>query len=340
MQRQNSVSFAVVGAGVAFALLVPMARASAAELFAYWALEETDAAAAAADSGPSGLAGTLLPGVNPDVDGAPGFGSGAEFDGTVNGSIDLGANSPLGELLSDFSIVAWIFPTALTGKNRIIGSLQPNGWGFGPRNNNQLEVTTFDVKDYRASVDLLQEEWTHVAVVLDANADATFYVNGIMISTDPAGGPARLSFDNFYIGRAASSAEYFTGRLDEVAVFDGSLTEDDIIDIMEDGVLPEVGPTEPEFRRGDAANDGTVNISSAIFILSFLFTDTVDSLPCMEAGDINNDGLVNLTDPVNLLNHLFGTAAPPEPPGLTDCGPDPDQPDSPGDLGCEEYTTC
>ena len=94
------------------------------------------------------------------------------------------------------------------------------------------------------------------------------------------------------------------------------------------------------FRRGDAGNTGGVNISSAILLLNFLFTDLVNVLPCEEAGDIDNDGAVNISDPINLLNHLFGTFPPPAPPGLENCGLDPDEPGSPGDLGCETYTTC
>jgi hypothetical protein len=94
----------------------------------------------------------------------------------------------------------------------------------------------------------------------------------------------------------------------------------------------------PQFRRGDPANTGSVNITSAISILNYLFTGVVTEPPCLEAGDINNDGSVNITDPVNLLNHLFGTAPPPAPPGLESCGPDPDEPGTPGDLGCAQYT--
>ena len=102
----------------------------------------------------------------------------------------------------------------------------------------------------------------------------------------------------------------------------------------------ETGPERARFRRGDAGDTGSVNISSAIFILSFLFSDTVDRLSCMETGDVDNDGSVNISDPVNLLNHLFGTAPPPAPPGLENCGEDPDAPGTPGDLGCESYTSC
>ena len=55
---------------------------------------------------------------------------------------------------------------------------------------------------------------------------------------------------------------------------------------------------------------------------------------------IDNDGSINLTDPVNLLGHLFNSQPPPAPPGPESCGPDPDESGSPGDLGCEQYTSC
>jgi hypothetical protein len=100
------------------------------------------------------------------------------------------------------------------------------------------------------------------------------------------------------------------------------------------------GEGRNEFRRGDPGDSGSVNITSAIFILNFLFTGVVDTPPCLDAGDVNNDGAVNITDPVSLLNHLFGTAPPPAPPGLESCGPDPDEPGAPGDLGCERYASC
>ncbi len=314
---------------------VTQVSCSLVELFAYWPLEEEDPEDPAEDLGPNGIDGAYLIGVTPGEDGAPGFGGGAMFDGTIDGSIDLGADNPLGELLSDFSIVAWMYPTDLTGKNRIIGSLQPNGWGFGPVESNILEVTTFGVKDYRVNVDFLQEEWTHVAVVLDENADATFYVNGELIGTDPAGGPARPSFDNFYLGRAASSAEYFTGFLDEIAVFSGSLTQDQIIDIMEEGVLPEPEPTEPEFRRGDVNVDGRVDLSDGVNTLNFLFSGGADP-SCADASDTDDDGNIAINDAVGVFNSLFAGGADPAPPGPQNCGVDPTE----DPLTCMNYPAC
>lgn len=94
------------------------------------------------------------------------------------------------------------------------------------------------------------------------------------------------------------------------------------------------------FRRGDPTDSGTVNISSPIFILNFLFGGGEFVPACKEAADINNDGQVNVTDPVNLLNHLFGTGAAPAEPGLSECGLDPDEPGSAKDLGCDRYDSC
>ena len=59
--------------------------------------------------------------------------------------------------------------------------------------------------------------------------------------------------------------------------------------------------------------------------------------------DVNDDGSVNITDPISLLTFLFGGGAeqpmPPAAPGTPDspCGPDPE---GSVDLGCESYTSC
>jgi thermitase len=58
------------------------------------------------------------------------------------------------------------------------------------------------------------------------------------------------------------------------------------------------------FVRGDTNSDGELDISDAIFILSFLF-DSGRALSCRDAADANDDGLIDLSDPVQLLDYLF-----------------------------------
>jgi hypothetical protein len=76
-----------------------------------------------------------------------------------------------------------------------------------------------------------------------------------------------------------------------------------------------------DILRGDANNDGRVNLADSIFIQAWLFQG--GSAPmCMDAADVNDDGAVNMADPVYLNSFLFlGGSAPPRPyPG---CGQDP-----------------
>jgi hypothetical protein len=83
--------------------------------------------------------------------------------------------------------------------------------------------------------------------------------------------------------------------------------------------------TEPAFLRGDANDDGFVDISDPITILNALFVGA-DSNPCADANDANDDGTVDISDGISLLLFLFqGTASirPPYPdPGID---PTPDE---------------
>jgi hypothetical protein len=97
---------------------------------------------------------------------------------------------------------------------------------------------------------------------------------------------------------------------------------------------------EIKFHRGDLNNDGKADVSDGLCLLEFLFAS--GRVTCREAADTNNDGRVDCSDVVSILGYLFlGTKPPvdPGPPGFP-CGPDPDEPGSPLDLGCESYATC
>ena len=63
------------------------------------------------------------------------------------------------------------------------------------------------------------------------------------------------------------------------------------------------------FRRGDANLDEHVNISDAVFVLTYIFRQG-DASRCPDAADVNDDGTVNLADAVVLLAHLFTDVSP------------------------------
>ncbi len=79
---------------------------------------------------------------------------------------------------------------------------------------------------------------------------------------------------------------------------------------------------ERSFRRGDASDDGEVDIADAVGILGCKFLG--ESCPvCRDAADVSDDGQLDITDAIALLGFLFLGGPPPAPPGPTDCGLDP-----------------
>jgi hypothetical protein len=91
----------------------------------------------------------------------------------------------------------------------------------------------------------------------------------------------------------------------------------------------------PEFRRGDATDDGVVDIADAVLTLRRLFLREGDLL-CFDAADSNDDGGLDVADPLATLFAVFVGTPPLPGPGPTDCGAD-----STGDaLGCDVSTSC
>lgn len=79
-------------------------------------------------------------------------------------------------------------------------------------------------------------------------------------------------------------------------------------------------PPSDEFIRGDANNDGSVNIADVISLLGSLFAGDPPPV-CPDAGDFNDDGGQNIADAITLLGNLF-SAGPPLPPPFPNCGED------------------
>ena len=86
------------------------------------------------------------------------------------------------------------------------------------------------------------------------------------------------------------------------------------------------------FRRGDADNDGLVNLTDGITLLNFLFLNG-PAPACAKAADANDDGELNITAALYLFNFLFvnGPALPP--PGNSTCGTD----ETRDDLDCATW---
>jgi hypothetical protein len=85
----------------------------------------------------------------------------------------------------------------------------------------------------------------------------------------------------------------------------------------------------PQFQRGDANDDGRIDMSDSIMVLGWLYLGGEEP-GCLAACDANGDAAVDLSDAVYVLAHLFLGGNPPAAP-FPDCGQG-----SPSDaaLGC------
>ena len=119
--------------------------------------------------------------------------------------------------------------------------------------------------------------------------------------------------------------------------------KDNDCDQLLDAADPDCQTLAPKFFRGDADDNGKLELTDAVRILGFLFLGAPRPT-CLDAGDADDNGKLELTDAVRILGYLFlGSVAPafPGPPGDGNaCGTDPTPGDSEADLGCESYTKC
>lgn len=92
----------------------------------------------------------------------------------------------------------------------------------------------------------------------------------------------------------------------------------------------------PQFRRGDANDDGLFDVSDCVYSLAALIIVGAPQPPCIAAGDANGDGLFDISDPVFALAAIFIPGSPTTPaPGSMSCGVDPNPV-----LACDTYTSC
>ena len=95
------------------------------------------------------------------------------------------------------------------------------------------------------------------------------------------------------------------------------LQADPILDLNGNGLLD---ACEVRLVRGDANEDGTIDISDAVRLLLVLFSGRSPPV-CLDALDANDDSAIDISDPVGILAFTLTGGFPPPSPGAT-CGID------------------
>jgi hypothetical protein len=161
--------------------------------------------------------------------------TGLHFDG-ANDNVSLPVSTPVPTGNSNYTIEAWIKPTAM-GVYGIIG------WGSYGTNNtvNALRLTPTGVHNYWWGNDLsvttgsLVGAWHHVAATFDGTT-RKIYVDGILLGSDNPGNlHAVPNASSLAIG-VTNSNEYFPGSIDEVRVWNRALCLSEIQNNMNCGL--------------------------------------------------------------------------------------------------------
>jgi hypothetical protein len=144
------------------------------------------------------------------------------------------APSRVNALVNNFTVMAWIKPTTVSGAHRVFSSLSgSNGaWGFGI-NGQKMRFTDYGNYDSDSTnAPILPNVWQHLAVVKSSTAGVQFYVNGSLSFTDSAH-PGNLTIapnsTTAWHLLSGPSSEYFLGGVAEIRLYDTALNPAEIL---------------------------------------------------------------------------------------------------------------
>lgn len=169
-------------------------------------------------------------------------GGALSFDG-VNDLVTIADSAAL-DLTTGMTLEAWIYPTALGAGWRTVLMKEFSG---------ELTYTLYANEDVSVpagyvrvgtgsrrvggSTSLPLNGWTHLASTYDGST-LRLFVNGVQVGSQAVTGPIATSTLPLRIGGNTVWGEYFSGRIDEVRVYNRALTAAEIVTDMNVGTAP------------------------------------------------------------------------------------------------------
>jgi concanavalin A-like lectin/glucanase superfamily protein len=130
-------------------------------------------------------------------------------------------------LITAMTLEAWVNPSALTSvwqdviykgnDNYFLEATSPSSW---PVAGGTFGATGVEMHGTAA---LTANTWTHLAATYDG-AMLRLYVNGTLVSSAPRTGSLAVSANPLQIGGDSIYGQYFAGTIDEIRVYNVTLT--------------------------------------------------------------------------------------------------------------------
>ncbi|MBI1259166.1 MAG: hypothetical protein GC204_16980 [Chloroflexi bacterium] len=169
------------------------------------------------------------------------FGNAIQFDG-VDDRVRV-ADSPSLHVTNGLTMEAWVYPTRANNWSAIVIKEIPNsfsyvlyGWWFGT--DSAAGTTSGGERATSGGGMLPLNTWTHIAMTYNG-AQQILYINGKVVASNADTGFVTVTNDPLSIGgNGQASNEVFTGKIDEVRVYNVALSQADIQRDMNAPVVP------------------------------------------------------------------------------------------------------
>ncbi len=287
--------------GTMIALAVVSGSTASAGLLGWWPLDSD-----AKDSSGIGNHGTLV--------GNPTFGQGMVGPALVmNGTsqnVQVPDNSSLHNFSNQITVTAWINPLDLGNSNYYRTIVAK----FGPSDRKDLYLYLFvnlgaalagpRGTDWTPDIPIEIGAWAHVALTYDGST-MVLYKNGVAMATLGVTGnlmlPDASSNGPLFIGYNTSWIEYFSGRMDDVRLYNKALSEQQIQDVITKGT----NPTWDKAEKPNPAN-GTVGVAMPLLQWSKGETAALHSLYLGTNPNLTDADLKSANSPMTMYYHAPG----------------------------------
>ncbi|HVM29949.1 MAG TPA: LamG-like jellyroll fold domain-containing protein [Candidatus Limnocylindrales bacterium] len=150
------------------------------------------------------------------------------FDGS-SGKLQAPFNASTWGITGDkLTMEAWFRTTRTTGKGNI---LRQSHYGLGfwlAQNGNVMEGVIYGSAQGRITASGYQDgNWHHIVATADGTT-MRLYMDGVQVGSTPLSGNITTWNDNLAIGAIDSNAEWFSGDIDEVALYGEAVSADEV----------------------------------------------------------------------------------------------------------------